>query len=621
MKALLVTCGSLALTASVVANAYYQKQQFYPSVVHISKSNTSMAVLYLQAAVLVVLFGKLMNKIFFGQLRAAEMEHLVEMSWYAVTETCLAFTVFREDFSPRFVGLFTILLFLKCFHWLAEDRVDFMERSPVISVLFHARAMSLLLLLAVLDSFFISSAYYSTMKGASVQLVFGFEYAILLTVVLSIVMKYVLHSIHLHSDSPWENKAIYMLYTDLLLGAVKGLLYVMFFVIMIRIHTFPMFAIRPMYLTCRAFKKALNDAIMSRRAIQNMDTLYADATEEDLASGDNVCIICREDMTADCKKLPCNHIFHTACLRSWFQRQQICPTCRMDVLQHPRPLTPAPAPQPVEAMAPAQPPQPAQFAGFGGAGFPGFAWPPQQPGFAAPPAAPGTAAPGTSSSTELPPAAYTMPPPSLMSPFMMPPMPAFSMMQPPLPADNFSGMSDSELLAMEGRERSATVARVQCLQGIQALLDAAVIQMQQYTAVMHTAQGSDMTGLFGAAVTNTTSSTSTQPTARDTAPHSTPHSAPLTSTLPAPYTSPAPAHPVPSTFGQASSSKTEDESSLAETIGSECEGAVGYTPPKEERLPSWAPEEDAEEDINEMRQRRLKRFSQSQSEERDIPLD
>lgn len=81
----------------------------------------------------------------------------------------MAFTVFRDDFSPRFVALFTLLLFLKCFHWLAEDRVDFvswewwmgmpldwvwgnpnhldgslsalpqMERSPNISWLFHCR--------------------------------------------------------------------------------------------------------------------------------------------------------------------------------------------------------------------------------------------------------------------------------------------------------------------------------------------------------------------------------------------------------------------------------------------------------------------------------------------------
>lgn len=56
-------------------------------------------------------------------------QHLLEKVWYAVTETCLAFTVFRDDFSPKFIALFTFLLFLKSFHWLAEDRVDYVSRS------------------------------------------------------------------------------------------------------------------------------------------------------------------------------------------------------------------------------------------------------------------------------------------------------------------------------------------------------------------------------------------------------------------------------------------------------------------------------------------------------------
>ena len=62
------------------------------------------------------------------------------------------------------------------------------------------------------------------------------------------------------------------------------------------------------------------------------------------------------------KKLPCGHIFHTSCLRSWFQRQQTCPTCRLDVLRPPTPpasTTPAPAPaaQAGAVPAPQQPPQ------------------------------------------------------------------------------------------------------------------------------------------------------------------------------------------------------------------------------------------------------------------------
>ncbi|CAF4394788.1 unnamed protein product, partial [Adineta steineri] len=62
-------------------------------------------------------------------------------TWFSVTETCLAFTVFRDDFSPRFVGVFAILLFLKCFHWLLEDRVDYMEQSPVLGPVFHTRVI------------------------------------------------------------------------------------------------------------------------------------------------------------------------------------------------------------------------------------------------------------------------------------------------------------------------------------------------------------------------------------------------------------------------------------------------------------------------------------------------
>lgn len=55
------------------------------------------------------------------------LQHLIERSWYAITETCLAFTVFRDDFNPKFIALFTLLLFLKAFHWLAEDRVDYVS--------------------------------------------------------------------------------------------------------------------------------------------------------------------------------------------------------------------------------------------------------------------------------------------------------------------------------------------------------------------------------------------------------------------------------------------------------------------------------------------------------------
>lgn len=501
MRSLGISVISVALTTLVVANAYYQKKQFYPSVVYITKSNPSMAVIYIQAFICVFLMGKIMRKVFFGELRTSEFEHLMERSWYAITETCLAFTVFRDDFNPKFVALFTLLLFLKSFHWLAEDRVDFMERSPIISMLFHIRVLGLLLVLGMLDVYFVGHAYQSTVsKGASVQLVFGFEYAILITMAINISIKYSLYSFDLNSETPWDNKAVFLLYTELIMGLIKVILYAAFVIIMIRIYTLPLFALRPMYYTLRNFKKAFNDVILSRRAIHNMNTLYPDATLEELTAGDNVCIICREEMTTAAKKLPCNHIFHAACLRSWFQRQQTCPTCRLNILR-----TPAPTPTPAAAenrQARPQMPQPpnmpnvafnmpnpfmmlnnnlrnvlnGQAQGGPQAGVAGNVPQPGQPQQPHAPRMPnvppfmppnaGAAQTGADGAPNIPPF-FPFPPMGFMTP-------------PPMPPPNLFSISLEQLRRMEGNEREHVEARIQWLRNVQLMLDAAVLMMQQY---------------------------------------------------------------------------------------------------------------------------------------------
>lgn len=127
-----------------------------------------------------------------------------------------------------------------------------MERSPVIGWLFHIRVSSLLTILGLLDYYLIAYAYQSTVtKGATVQLVFGFEYAVLITMVINAAIKYILHAAELRSDTPWENKAVFLLYTELIIGFIRVVLYIIFVVLMVKIYTLPLFAFRPMYYTMR----------------------------------------------------------------------------------------------------------------------------------------------------------------------------------------------------------------------------------------------------------------------------------------------------------------------------------------------------------------------------------
>ncbi|CAF1519101.1 unnamed protein product [Adineta ricciae] len=477
---------SFLLTFFVITNAFYTKRQFYPSVVYLTKSNTSLAVLYVQAFVFVVLFGKLAQRIFLGQLRAIEAEHLYDRVWFSITETCLAFTVFREEFSSHFVALFAVLLFLKCFHWLAEDRVDYMEQSPVLGATFHARIIGLLSTLFVFDYLFLSSAYtYTLAKGASVQIVFGFEYAILMVSVIAIGIKYILHLIEIRTGGQWENKGVFMLYSDLILGFVRLTLYMLFVIVMMRIHTFPLFAIRPMFMAMRAFRKSCTDVLESRRAIQNLNTMYPDLTADELANvADTTCIICREDMQVQqsIKRLACQHIFHKNCLRSWFQRQQTCPICRTTVLRAPNPpraaannaqpaaaaaAAAAAAPPPPAANTPPSPPSSSSSSATS-------ASPPRNATTAQTTSSTATATGGIGVFSQMPIGSFPM----VLPPFAFPP--------PPLPPVNFTGMSEESIRAMEGAELIHVQARIQCLRNVRTLLDASMIQMQQYMNIVST---------------------------------------------------------------------------------------------------------------------------------------
>ena len=78
--------------------------------------------------------------------------------------------------------------------------------------------------MGALDWHFVQVAYQATLtQGASVQLVFGFEYAVLLTMVAMVTVKYALHTYDINRDNPWEDKAVFLLYAELAIGILFDL--------------------------------------------------------------------------------------------------------------------------------------------------------------------------------------------------------------------------------------------------------------------------------------------------------------------------------------------------------------------------------------------------------------
>lgn len=381
----------------VLLRAYFQRPNFYSAAVYISQSTGSLMFLVNLMLIVAASFGFGLQRLFYGRLRPIETEQLYDKAWFAVSETLLAMTIFRDDIGMWFFTMFLCLLAGKVWQWIGEGRVEFLEQQPPADPrLFHTRLISSLLLSVAFDitmmQYCIDSILSDTRPG--VMVMFGFEYVLLAIASISTLLRYTLSLIELvitnrqekareearrvareqaaqraaaegtehpaeeedddDGDVPgWEEKGRWVFYLDLATDFIKSVVYLGFFMILMTFYGIPIHIMRDLFMTIRSFIKRLHDFVQYRNATRDMNTRYPDATAEELER-ESTCIVCREEMRPWVppeangaqpgrrmderqrpKKLPCGHILHFACLRSWLERQQVCPTCRRPVLAQP----------------------------------------------------------------------------------------------------------------------------------------------------------------------------------------------------------------------------------------------------------------------------------------------
>ncbi|KAG9316427.1 hypothetical protein JVU11DRAFT_2461 [Chiua virens] len=304
---LYATISSIAVSATIIS-ALRRHSNFYSLAIHLSESNRSVLILANFGLLVALLFAQCAQRIFFGSLRPQEIERLYDRLWFFVTESLLAFTIFRDDFDIPFLLMFGFLLFVKSFHWLASDRIEWMDQRPYPGppLLFHIRMTSLFAMLWFIDLFmFVYTVDSTTKNGVGGMMMFANEYAILMASAMNVVAKYLICVIDLRraqqrggeNAPPWQNKSMWIFYIELATDFLKLMTYLLFFLFIVALYGLPLNIIRDVYLTGRSFVTRLRALVRYRAATRNMDERYPDATEQEMsAMTDRTCIICREEM-------------------------------------------------------------------------------------------------------------------------------------------------------------------------------------------------------------------------------------------------------------------------------------------------------------------------------------
>ena len=134
-----------------------------------------------------------LQRIFYGRLRPIEVEQLYEKSWFAITETCLAMTIFREEVGGWFLVMFVCLLIGKVWGWIGEGRVEILEQQPPSNPrLFHARLSFSLIISTLFDIFMLRYSINTVLRHArpNMMVMFAFEFAVLTITSVSTAARY-----------------------------------------------------------------------------------------------------------------------------------------------------------------------------------------------------------------------------------------------------------------------------------------------------------------------------------------------------------------------------------------------------------------------------------------------
>ncbi|VDN28707.1 unnamed protein product [Dibothriocephalus latus] len=81
-------------------------------------------VILAQCLTFLVMIAKFVCWIFFGTLQRSEVDNILSRAWYTFFDMCLVFAFFQDELNTKFMFLFTIILFVKTFHWLLEERIE-----------------------------------------------------------------------------------------------------------------------------------------------------------------------------------------------------------------------------------------------------------------------------------------------------------------------------------------------------------------------------------------------------------------------------------------------------------------------------------------------------------------
>lgn len=284
-----------------------------------------------------ILVGKVIQKLVFGELRVSEQQHIKDRFWnFVFYKFIFIFGVMNVQYMDEVVlwcSWFSILGFLSLLAQLCKDRFEYLSFSPMTPKWTHFRLLLLLsAILAASFSLFIVCVLVGLHSGINTFAFMAAECTLVSIRTLYVIVRYGIHLWDLNYEGVWENRSSYAYYSELLFEVATLAvdfchhLHMLFWGNIILSMASLVIIMQLRYLFYE-IKRRIRKHKNYLQVVRLMEANFPMATFEELEKNSDDCAICWDRMEA-ARKLPCGHLFHNSCLRSWLEQDTSCPTCR-----------------------------------------------------------------------------------------------------------------------------------------------------------------------------------------------------------------------------------------------------------------------------------------------------
>lgn len=284
----------------------------------------------------ILLISRIIQGFVFGKLRAVENQHIKDHFWnFIFLKFIFIFGVLNLENVNEVIlwcTWFSVIGFLAIHCQICKDRFEYLSFSTTTPLRNHVKVFLLLLFIQILCFGLIGISFVTQQKIGIGLGLFMFAEAFGLTLrTFYVITRYVVHLWDIYNLTQWNNKGTIVYYVDFMFETAVVSIEFLHYLHMLIYGNF--YLSMASLVICMELKRLFFD--LKRRmkrhsnylkVIEKMEKRFPWATSQELENSDK-CAVCW-DKLENARRLPCSHIFHHNCLRSWLEQDTSCPTCR-----------------------------------------------------------------------------------------------------------------------------------------------------------------------------------------------------------------------------------------------------------------------------------------------------